>query len=74
MTQKLMTKCGKYGVDLIRNGGREDDIIAMAFINDGDGYGGTSYWFTIGHYANEKNAIRQSAKKMAAMGKELNVA
>ena len=74
MTTNIKTKCGNYGVDLIRNGGREDDIIAMAYINDGDGYGGTSYWFTIGHYKSEKNAIRQSVKKMAAMGKELDVA
>ena len=65
----IKTACGKCGVELIRNGG---SILAFAVtVNDCQYYGKTSYWFKIGSYRTEKNAVRQSVKKMAEMGKEL---
>ena len=66
---------GKYSVDFIRNGGREDDIIAMACQNgfDSETMSNRSYWFTIGHYKSEKTAIRQAIKKMAAHNIELAI-
>ena len=57
-----------YSVDFIANGGNENDIIAIACINDGESYGGSSYWFTIGSYSSIKNAIRWANKKLAKHG------
>jgi len=69
--EKINTVCGKYGVEFIENG--DYGIMAVAVSNDGQSYGGSSYWFAIGHYKSEKTALRQSIKKMAAMGKELAI-
>jgi len=69
----INSKCGSKAVQLIKNGGREDDIIAIAVQNsfDSETMSNTSYWFTVGHYKSEKTAIRQSAKKLAQYGYEL---
>ena len=57
----------------IANGGNENDIIAIACINDGESYGGSSYWFTIGSYSSIKNAIRWANKKLAKHGLALAI-
>lgn len=71
MIEKINTTDGNYGVEFIENG---DSIMAVAVMNDGESYGGSSYWFTIGTYKSMKTAIRWAIKKMAAHNKELNVA
>ena len=58
-----------YSVDFIANGGNENDIIAIACINDGESY----YWFTIGSYSSIKNAIRWANKKLAKHGLALAI-
>ena len=57
-----------YGVELIETG---DDILAVAVINDGQSYGGSSYWFTIGTYKTVKAAIRWAGEKLAKHNLEL---
>ena len=66
----INSKCGNYAVEFVRTN-NEGSIMACAVIRDGLSYGGNSWWFTIGHYKNEKNALRQAIKKMKQMGKEL---
>ena len=65
--------CGKYAVDLIRNGGREDQIITIAAKYDGETPRGYDYWFTIGQYKSEKNAIRAAVRKMSAHNIKLDL-
>ena len=69
--KKINSTCGKYSVEFIDNGGGK--ILACAMLNDGQSYGGASYWFTVGTYKTLKTAIRQAIKKMAAHGKELAI-
>lgn len=71
MTTMINCTDNRYGVEFIENG---DSILTVAVFNDGETYGGSSYWFTIGTYKNMKNAIRFAAKKMAMHGKELQMA
>lgn len=71
MIKRINCTNDRYGVEFIENG---DSILAMAVINDGESYGGSSYWFTIGTYKSMKTAIRYAAKKMAQFNKELKVA
>lgn len=66
--EKINCTDSRYGVEFIENG---DSILTIAVINDGESYGGTSYWFTVGHYKTMKNAIRFAAKKLAMHGLEL---
>ena len=67
-----LSKCGKYGVEIIENGrNAEYGYIVCAVFNDGLHYGGTSYWFSIGHYKTLAGAQRQSIKKMAAHNIEI---
>ena len=77
-TETIMSKTinctdPRYSVDFIANGGNENDIIAIACINDGESYGGSSYWFTIGSYSSIKNAIRWANKKLAKHGLALAI-
>ena len=62
----LNSKCGKYAVEFI------SDMVCAVF-RDGQSYGGNSYWFTIGHYKTEKNAIKWAIKKMAQLNIELDI-
>lgn len=71
MINKINCTDDRYGVEFIENG---DSILAVAVINDGESYGGSSYWFTIGHYKSMKSAIRFATKKMAQFNKELKAA
>jgi hypothetical protein len=61
---KINSKCGKYNVNIIKNG--DYGFIAIANMNgfDSETMGNDSYWFTVGHYKAEKTAIRQAVKKM----------
>ena len=70
---RIESKCGKYSVDLIKNGGHDDDIIAVACSNsfDSETMSNSSYWFTIGYYKSINMAIKQARKKMAAHNIEL---
>lgn len=68
MITTINTTDGKYGVEFIENDG---DINAIAVIHDGMTYGGSSYWFTVGHYKTMKSAIRYSKKALAKLGHEL---
>ncbi|GHV09408.1 hypothetical protein FACS1894217_13660 [Clostridia bacterium] len=72
----INSKCGKYSVNIIDNGGRGETFIAVARMNvfDSETMNDTSYWFLIGHYKTLKSAIRQSAKKMTSRNIELAVA
>lgn len=57
--------CGKYLVQIYPNGkGGEYGWMASALFNDGQNYGGPSWWFSIGSYKLLSNAKRQSIKKM----------
>jgi len=71
----INSKCGKYSVNIMRNG-RDGDYLAVANQNTfcSESMSDTSYWFTIGRYKTEKNAIRQSIKKLANHNVELNIA
>ena len=70
--KKINSKCGKYAVELL-NANSDGTIMACAMMNDGQSYGGASYWFTIGHYKTEQTALRQSIKKMATHNIELDI-
>ena len=72
----IKSTCGKYAVNFIKNGGRNDAVIAMANLATGStAYGDTTYeyWFYIGKYKSEKTAIRQSVKRMRQHGIELAI-
>jgi len=60
------TDDGHALVNIIPNG--DYSFMAFALLNDGADYGGPSYWFTVGHYANVKNAQRASVKQLAKHG------
>lgn len=60
------THDGRVLVNIVPNG--NDAFMAFALLNDDADYGGASYWFTIGHYANVKNAQRASIRQMAKHG------
>ena len=68
----IKSTCGKYAVEFIQVG--DGVVMAAAVMCDKQSYGGNSYWFTVGHYKNEKNALRQSIKKMHAHNIELETA
>ena len=52
-------------VTIVPNG---DRFMAFALLRDSAGYGGDSFWFTIGHYATVKNAQRASVRQLARHG------
>lgn len=60
------TDDGHVLVNIVPNG--DYSFIAFALLNDGASYGGASHWFTVGHYANVKNAQRASIKQLAKHG------
>lgn len=68
---KINCTNSRYGVEFIEN---EDSILTVAVINDGETYGGSSYWFTVGTYKTMKNAVRFAAKKLQMHGLELATA
>lgn len=68
MLKKINCTDNSYGVEFIENG---DSILTIAVMNDGESYGGSSYWFTVGNYKNIKNAIRYANKRLAYHGLEL---
>ena len=69
---KFFSTCGGYSVDIYHYGSDANSRYqAVAYIEDGNTYGGASYWFNIGIYKTEKNAIRAAVKAMAKYGKEL---
>lgn len=72
MLNKINCTNDRYGVEFRE--GYDGTIIADAVINDGQSYGGSSFWFRIGTYKTMKSAIRYAAKKMAQFNKELKVA
>lgn len=74
MRSKINCTDSRYGVEFIENCDGQGSILAIAVFNDGETYGGSSYWFTIGTYKTMKNAIRFAAKKMAMHGHELQMA
>ena len=72
--KKIKSTCGKYAVNLFKNGGADDDIIALAEQKTGSNASGEpryEFWFSIGNYKSEKIAVRQSVKKMRRHGIEL---
>ena len=66
--EKIYSTDGRYSVEFIKS---YDSVLAVATIEDGMSYGGSSYWFTIGHYKNVKTATRWACKKMAKFNIEL---
>lgn len=60
------TDDGHVSVNIVPNG--TGSFMAFALLNDGADYGGSSYWFTVGHYANVKNAQRASVRQLAKHG------
>lgn len=74
MTKQINTKDGNHGVQFIENVDGQGSIMAVAVLNDGQSYGGSSYWFTIGTYKTMKSAIRYSAKRLQRHGYELEIA
>lgn len=60
------TDDGHVVVNIVPNG--KYSFMAFALLNDGANYGGASYWFTVGHYANVKNAQRASVRRLAEHG------
>jgi len=68
----LYSTCGDYAVEI--NDTRRNGYVATAVMKEeGNGYGNWGYWFRVGVYKTEKNAIRAAVKKMAVFGKELVV-
>ena len=67
-TTKIYSTDGRYSVEFIENDG---SYLTVATIEDGMSYGGSSYWFTIGHYKSIKTATRWARKKMAKFNIEL---
>jgi len=71
----IKSTCGKYEVNVMENGrNAEHGYIVAASICDGQSYGGSSYWFHIGHYKTLKNALTWAKKKMADHNIELQAA
>ena len=48
-----------------------EKYLAIAQIEDGESYGGASYWFSIGYYKSMKSAIRFANKQLAKHNLEL---
>jgi hypothetical protein len=71
----IKSTCGKYEVNVMENGrNAEHGYIVTASICDGQSYGGSSYWFSIGQYKSLGNALKWARKKMAAYNIELQAA
>lgn len=74
----INSKCGKYSVEIMENGrNAEYGYMVAAMMNnsfDSETMSNKTYWFTVGTYKTEKNAIRQAVKKMAGYNIELDVA
>lgn len=68
MNDKIFSTDGRYSVEFIKS---SDSYMAVALIEDGQSYGGASYWFTIGHYKSIKNAMRWVRRAMARHNIEL---
>lgn len=69
----IKTKDQHHAVTFFANGGSENDIIAMSEMRVHNGYEiAFEYWFTIGHYASRKNAVRAAIRKMRQFGYEFS--
>lgn len=69
----IKTKDQQHAVTFLFNGGKENDIIAMSEMRVHNGYERIfEYWFTIGHYASRKNAVRGAIRKMRQFGYEFS--
>jgi len=72
----IKSTCGKYEVNVMENGrNAEHGYVVTASICDGMSWGGgSSYWFSVGHYKNLGNALKWATKKMADHSIELQAA
>ena len=66
---------GRYGVEFVLNGGREDDIWVYAVTRNPEPatayYSDYSCWFRIGGYKTVKAAIRGATRKMKQFNVEI---